>query len=534
MVDKGDDSLRDSLLSVLDDVVSNKNSFRDSKYHKIDSLRALASTTSDVTELSAIQTALFKEYCGVKIDTALYYARSIASLYSQIPQEKVTDSMRINSKMNIAEAYRYCGKYMDAKVILDSIHTARSLADIRRLSHLYISIYHSMWRNAYEASDKEMYKDSLILYQKQILSFTKPASLNYCISDANIYLLEDKPETARKVLEQAMRKYDHDFNTNAILTSILAQTYEALGDSDKAITFMAYSAISDIRMANRKYTSLQQLAILLYKRGDINRAYNYISCAMDDITSSNARCRLFELAEYLPIITSAYNVKVHHDHIIVMTLLAVVLVFAIVVLVVALFLRNRSRKLEQTRRLLDDKNKLLDSQNILLEENNKRLAVAAEQLNEANHIKEESIGQIFNLCSMYMDKQEQLRSTVGNMLKGGQTKELAKLVDKKSSRSESQKEFMHIFDTIFLSLFPDFKEKFKTLLNDGETLDIKEGELLSPELRIYALVRLGITDSTKIANFLHFSAQTVYNYRLKTRSRIRLPKEDFIRAVQEL
>ena len=98
-----------------------------------------------------------------------------------------------------------------------------------------------------------------------------------------------------------------------------------------------------------------------------------------------------------------------------------------------------------------------------------------------------------------------------------QNSDISKMLHNQSSTTEDFKLFISKFDTIFLSIFPDFVESFNALLKEDERIQVKEGELLTPELRIYALIRLGINDNSKIANFLHYSLQTVYNYRLKMR-----------------
>ena len=118
-------------------------------------------------------------------------------------------------------------------------------------------------------------------------------------------------------------------------------------------------------------------------------------------------------------------------------------------------------------------------------------------------------------------------------LKLGKTSQLKDQLSQ-STMNEDLNQLFRNFDIFFLELFPDFIERFNSLLRPGEQIEVKGDNLLSPELRIYALVRLGINDSTKIASFLHYSTQTVYNYRLKTRNRSDLPKNEFVQRVQHL
>ena len=164
---------------------------------------------------------------------------------------------------------------------------------------------------------------------------------------------------------------------------------------------------------------------------------------------------------------------------------------------------------------------------------NEELSSLNDTLKESNKIKEVYIAQLFHLCSENIDQMEHLRLSVAKKLKAGLYKELAKQLEQ-STTNATLKSFFNRFDTVFLELFPDFIERFNALLLPGEELKVKEGALLSPELRIFALIRLGITDSTKIAGFLHYSTQTVYNYRQKVKNKARSDKESFMEQVRFL
>lgn len=156
------------------------------------------------------------------------------------------------------------------------------------------------------------------------------------------------------------------------------------------------------------------------------------------------------------------------------------------------------------------------------------------QLQESNQVKEEYIGYVFNMCSLYIDKQEELRKLLTRKIKAGQIDDLYQTVSSTSFVANELNEFFYTFDSIFLKLYPRFIEGFNALLQESERIYPKEGELMTPELRIFALIRLGISDSGKIANFLHYSAQTVYNYRLKVKNKSLLAKEEFMEAVQRI
>ena len=149
----------------------------------------------------------------------------------------------------------------------------------------------------------------------------------------------------------------------------------------------------------------------------------------------------------------------------------------------------------------------------------KKLSATQRNLKQANHIKEEYIGHFLNLCSIYIEKLDRFRSTVNRKITAGQAEELLKLTKSSQFAGVEQKEFYANFDNTFLQLFPTFVEDFNTLLAEGEQIYPKANERMSTELRIFALIRLGITDSVKIAQFLRYSVTTIYNYRTKVRNK---------------
>lgn len=169
----------------------------------------------------------------------------------------------------------------------------------------------------------------------------------------------------------------------------------------------------------------------------------------------------------------------------------------------------------------------LSDMNVGLQELNKSLS-------ESNLVKEEYIGSVFNLCSSYIDKLDSYRVSINRKLRVQKIEDVIRLTDSKNFVSEELKEFFQTFDAISLNIYPNFIDEFNALLKEGEQIHPKNEELLSAELRIYALIKLGITDSSKIATFLHYSPQTVYNYKLKVRNKSRIPKDEFMDALQKI
>ena len=175
----------------------------------------------------------------------------------------------------------------------------------------------------------------------------------------------------------------------------------------------------------------------------------------------------------------------------------------------------------------------LERKNIELENLRGRLSEANHRLQESSKVKEQYLGYLFNLCADYIGSLDKYRLQLSQRIKAGKIKDIDAILATPQGPEHLQS-FFQKFDSIFLDIFPDFISRFNALMQPGYELEPRPGELLSPELRIYALVRLGITDSSQIAAFLHYSPQTVYNYRFRVRSHARIPREDFPRAVRSL
>lgn len=364
-------------------------------------------------------------------------------------------------------------------------------------------------------------------YKDSILRVKRPDSQGYQLTLGDKLLYEGKYDEAIGVLEGCYDIHSQKDFSLAIPSVALASVYGAKGDHKQEKKYLTISAIADVQSGTKEYISLWKLANLLYGEGDIERAYTYMECSMQDATFCNARYRTMEISGMLPVINSTYEAKLHEEKEQLVTLFIWISILAAVLLVALVYIYHQMKRLSLARKTMDDMNKELKHINGDLQELNA-------WLQESNRVKEEYIGYVFNMCSVYIDKQEEFRKMLARKVKAGQLDDLVKTIHSTTFVTGELKEFFHTFDSVFLELYPKFVNDFNNLLQENERIYPKEGELLTPELRVFALIRLGISDSGKIATFLHYSSQTVYNYRLKVRSKSFLSKEDFLNMVQKI
>ena len=289
-------------------------------------------------------------------------------------------------------------------------------------------------------------------------------------------------------------------------------------------------------------------AMNAYVLGDIDHAYVYMSYCLQNALAYRNRVRVVGISAVQDTIHQIYQERNQRQEARLRMYLVLVSVLSLISLFAFLYIYKQMKRLKQSRQQLNEANNRLNKHveelskmhgqvaetNVQLTSLNEQLRDTNNQLRESNYVKEEYIGYVFSICSNYISKLDEYRKNINRKLKANQLEDVKALTDTHSMAQNELKEFYHNFDAIFLHIYPDFVSDFNALLHPDEQIVLKDGELLNTELRIYALVRLGITDSVKIAEFLHYSPQTVYNNRLKTRNKAIIPREEFAAVVRSL
>jgi hypothetical protein len=507
--------VRPSLL-VLDSIINQEQLYVNKKQKEIATYRSLLKISKGY-QCFQIYTELYHQYASYRLDSALYYAQSsvdIAKRYHNNADLEV-------ALLNMTEVKKKLGRFQEALDILGQINPHSPTLDLHYYYHLYHSINYLCYLDALTENEKREYKQKALYYLQFLLKDAETDKSGYACNKSEEYCLKGEPRKALGVLLNYIRKHPKESASNSFLSYSLAEAYRYLKMPEEEEYYLILTSISDLRDTKKEYMALQQLALLLYNKGEVTKAYNYITYSMHDIVFSRARCRMSYISEVLPIISATYEYKMKHEaklRTVSITIISILLIFFVIV-----YLKLRKRNKELTRM-----QKSLDNRNDELSELNERLSELNMKLSESNRIKEEYIAQLFYLCSSYIDKQKTSRISISRKLIAGKINEVRDELNDTSVEAKELKAFFHYFDELFLKLFPNFITSFNKLLIPGKEILPKDNEILSPELRIYALVRLGISDSSKIAELLHYSVQTVYNYRQRVRNKLSLSKDEFL------
>lgn len=509
----------DSLLQELDRAIMNRVQYQNAREMRIDSLKTLYEHIRSKEDKYTVLYRIFREYRSYNMDSALSVARRKKALADETGSRQKKDE----SEMNVAEILGIMGMYKESLEIMDRM-------DFSKLGEEQKAFYYHLHHSLYTRLSENMaapYEKLLSTYRDSLLKYNKEGTTGHDFALAGKLVELKQYEKAMAVFNRMIREKKDSLSVLAMASYELSEIYRKRGDTGNEKKYLIISATADVKRGARTYVSLIKLATLLYREGDIGRAYQYMTCAMEDASYSKSRFRTLQISEALPVIIDAYDKKMKEEKASLFKYLVLISLLSVILVLSLFFIYRQMKKLSLARK---EVSRMLEG----VKQMNMELFDLNEKLSDSNRIKEEYIGFIFNLCSDYIDKMENYRKEVHRKLKGGKAGEALLLTGSTSLVTDELKEFFRNFDAVFLSIFPNFVEEFNSLLQEGEKILPRPGDLLSPELRVFALVRLGISESSKIANFLHYSPQTVYNYNLKVRNKLAISKEEFARVIHQI
>lgn len=527
----------DSLLRVLDKNIQNSKAYSDERDTKIAKLRELYKSATTDKQHFDISNQLYTEFRSYKYDSA--YANAGRMLrYAEVLKDP---NLIFDSKIALSFSCLSAGLYKEATEISNSIDTTQ-LQDINKANlYLFLSVLNMNMADftAAEPYYRKYRMNSLKYCRHSIALFEKDSPESTMAKIRECQLQEDYPK-ATEIAEQYLSSKRPGLHDYAILVSTLGYFYEVRHDTAKAIECFALAAIADIKMATKETSAIRQLAELLFTQGDIQHAFSYAMLALDDANFYNARQRKIEVGRVLPIIEAGrFNIiKQQKDQLLIYSSLISLLV--VLFMIATFIILKQKKRLNAARLLIVQQNADLVESNEQLTKVQKKISRQNidlmhinEKLKEVHRIKDEYIGYFFSVNSSYIEKTEEYHKMVARKIRNRQFDELLELSANAGLRKEKEDMFA-LFDQIFMKLFPDFVERYNQLFNEEDRFTIKTDGMLSPEIRIFALIRLGITESERIARFLDFSLSTVKNYKTKAKNRSTVPNEMFEQKIMEI
>lgn len=496
---------KEILLRQLDKTIDNASQYDQVKEAAIEQTKNRLALTTDPAIQYALCDSLFEAYKKYQTDSALVYVDRKEALLAIHPQLASIETV----KMNRAEEFAVKGLYHEALMTLN--HIDRDSLDTHEEQigyyHQYRSLYGYMADYCPIPREKQFYLDLTNAYRDTLTALHKTANnAAYFLTNTEILIIQgDNKQAIENLLPIFTEHAESDPRYAGLLAYNLAWAYGNLGDTENQIRYLAFSAIQDIRLSIKEYAALPRLAQILFAQGDIDRAYNYLNLSMRDATFSGARLRTVEVSETYPIVNEAYKLKADSNRQTMNLLLGMFVGMILLLIGVSLYIYKNMLRLRKAQQALA---KAYD-----------QLQLANDEISRSDRIKQQYLTHYLGLCGTYLDKLENYRRSLANLAIASKINELFKAIKSERFIEEERIKFYRSFDETFLDLFPHFVDEFNALLRENERIYPKPGELLSPELRIFALIRLGITDNNKIALFLRYSLNTIYIYRSKVRNK---------------
>ena len=476
---------------------------------------------------------LYEEYKTYKSDSSIYYIHQASDLAKR--NNMKSDITKLRSLL--ALQYSTSGAFTEALHVLQSIDK-KTLNNSNKKDY-YIAFYHVYGElgftniNIDTELSQEFYSKQ-DCYRDTLFSILSPNSEDYLMRKEVLLTNQNKLKEALKINDIRLSKCKKGSHEYGIVAYYRYLIYRSLKDEDMVKYWLLQSAICDVKCAINDQASLWILAEILSKEKDVERSYKYINFSWKANKKFCTRIRSWQISPVLGTIDHNYQAELKKaNHRLIFAIICVsLLVIALALLTFYVnkqksYLSNARNELKKTNTQLEELNNKLSSTNGMLKASN-------DKLNESNGVKEEYIGQFLGACSHYIDKLDKMRLNVNKMVKNKQYNELYSMTKSSEVKEQELEELYANFDKVFLNLFPNFVEDLNGLLKEECQIHLSSPNKLSAIVRVFALIRLGIDDSTKIAEFLHYAVNTIYNYRAKLRNGAINDRNEFEKKVREL
>ena len=507
-----------ALYHTLDSLIGCQNSLISKKQTKIktinDGVKGMKLTSEQELTLN---NRLYDEYMAFNFDSAYHYIKKNLEI-----QQSLNDAnLKASSLIRMAHIVAVSGMFEKAGEILGGIIPSQLKPEMKveyynQKAELFL--YRS--EMAQYSPYFQEYIDSTQYYRQLILQIAPKESFEYITNQASYISERGNDDQAISIFENYLPSIQQGDRRYSIVTSTLAYFHSRKQQSDMQEKYLLLSAISDLRGTILENNSFRELSAILMERGDYSKAYSYLSQASNDAQLYGSRLRSVQAARLAPLITKAYDEERAHTQHLTNILLFIISLIALLLIGSVIYTLSLMRK----RRLANEK---ISRMNAELSLHNEEIRVMNEQMKEANRIKDEYIGRFLELCSNLIHRGEERLRKMNRLARERKLEELYAELKSNAPINGGIRMFHQNFDTAFLNIYPNFVSEVNKMMTEGNGFDVGgDANKLTTELRVLALIRLGIQDNQKIADILRSSITTIYTYRSKLKSRA-LNKDTF-------
>ncbi len=521
----------DSLYQVLDREIEQAGKYTAQREQTIDGLRRKLAGTTALPQRYSLAYQLYEQFSAFKSDSAIHYLDVCTKLARQMGNE--ADAGRCMALRSFLSST--VGMYTEALDILARIDTTK--LDRDGMGKYYLAQNHAWDELSYYTTQPDMrerYTQLGAAHMANIERYLDPDDDNLLMRQEMRYLLAKDFKKALEVSDKRLavvKMFSREF---AIVAFYRYLDYNTLGQKHEGRYWLVLSALSDVRNAVNDQGSVWELAAGLNAEGDLDRSYRYIRYAWTCAQAFGTRVRSQQISPVLTVIDASYQEEAARNNRLLLCLVVVLALLAVLLLAIMAYAHRQHQRVKRMSEQLAADGKRLQQLNQQLTSSNEQLQAANSSLSEASQVKEEYIGRFLTMCSQYIDRMSRYRKHVNKRLK---SREYDVLYNENRESLSEEEEFGQLyenFDSAFLHLYPNFVADFNALLREEERSVPQQEGRLTTSLRIFALIRLGVDDSSKIAEFLHYSVNTIYNYRARVKRGAIGDRDDFENQVKQI
>lgn len=515
----------------LDQIIKNSSKFDQRRINEIDSIRGLLMKVekNDLLSRYRLNEQMFYQFKFFKRDSAFYYGIKSKNLALEIKDK----SLIATANINLADICVSSGMYKEA---LDFLEPLKIKEGDSTYGSLYLGVLGRCYGDMAEYSNTPYFQKGYVelahKYREKALSLTEDGYFFH-------YFLKAFNKSMNNQLQEAVDEFSillkkknipHD---QALVHYMLGDLYKQLGKDDKAIFHFKKAVIFDIETATKESLAIIKLSELLFKKGDLQNASLLIKKAKEDAIFYGAQQRKIQVGAILPLIEEQILQIVEKEKQRIYWQYIIVSFFLVLAICLVFIIYRQNRKLNRAKKIIADAHQNLESTNMQLRNVNEKIKsknVEIKQVNkqllEANKIKEEYLGLFFTQYDGIFEKFNSFMTSVKKHVEEENYEKVKRSISNYNLKKEKEK-LLENFDTAFINLFPNFIEEFNSLMKEEHKIKLSKEQFLTKELRIYALIRLGITHNEIIAQILGYSINSIYAYKTKIRNNSVINKDDF-------
>ena len=501
---KGDNN---QLYKQLDAALAQRAHYVELKEKSLNEIKQGAKYVTSNEDKLKLYEQLANEYKAYEYDSAMTYVNKGLILAQK------SNNIFFNKRFQLSQTRLLItrGFYAEAKEILQKIEPKEEPRDYQFLYYYTMYGLYNNWSTYCENNEfSKNYDLKKVEYLKKAIELSPKKDAFYYYLMGELYYFSNHPNNNKTIqyYKKALNMEKANSRLHAMTAFALSEVYQKANNLELMEHYLLVAAISDITSATKENVALQDIALFIYKHKtrSLNKAQEYINLSLEDAYTYKSRLRRIEISSKLQLITNAYTDDIKTTNRLLNIALLVIILLLLGVGISSLFIRKKNRLLKQKK---DEISATSDK----MEKLNGQLHLINDELKDTNQKRERLVKVYIDLCYKNIERNQKLRTLAVRKIKANQSKELLSLLSSSTNTEKENKEFLTEFDKAFLSLYPTFVSELNQRLTESAHIQLKENGEMPPILRVCALLRLGITESSKIAGILSYSPQTVYNYR---------------------